>query len=165
MRLLAALADRLLCLALAVGAAQFPLYYAQYLTVVAGAQAEASRRYEALRGAAEALGLEVEAFVRRHEQNGDAVFQASGALHRDTLSRHAALRAALAELREAPAWAQPLRLARHYDADLAAAVEFQPGLPLSVAGAAWAGLGLLLAMLISATLGWLWRRPPLPVRA
>lgn len=155
MPFLARFLDRVLAVVLALGAAQAPVYLDQYTHVLAGVRLEATTRYQELVREAGALQLDVEAFVQRHEQNGDPVFQASGRIHRTTLERYQRFETSYRELTAASAWQWPLVLARQFDPDIHAAVRFTPGLPLSTEGLAYALAGVLLAGLISGTLGWL----------
>lgn len=147
--------DRLLAVVLALAAAQAPIYLDQYTQVLAGVRLEASTRYEELVREANALQLSVERFVQRHEQNADPVFQASGRIHRTTLERYRRFETSYRELTEASAWRRPVVLARQFDPQIHEALRFTPGLPLSTEGLVWALGGVLLAGLISGTLGWL----------
>lgn len=155
MPFLARFLDRVLAVVLAIAAAQAPVYLDQYTHVLAGVRLEAATRYEELVREAGALQLGVETFVQRHEQNADPVFQASGRIHRTTLERYRRFETSYRALTEASAWRRAVVLARQFDPDIHAAVRFAPGLPLSTEGLAYAVAGVLLAGLISGTLGWL----------
>jgi hypothetical protein len=152
------LLDRVFGVVLAVGAAQFPLYYAQYADTLAGAQSEAQARYLELERAAAAQQLSVDQFIEHHEDNGDAVFRASGEIHRTTVSRFRTLDSSLRQVRGAQVWEKPLVLARVYDRQVAQVLRFQPGLPLSGEGFIYALLGLLLATLLSALVRAMFRK-------
>lgn len=159
------LMGRVFVVLLALGAAQFPVYYAQYLQTLAGARVEAQARYEELQREAGSLQLSAEDFIVRHESNGDAVFQASGRIHRTTLQRWQQLNAAWQALSGATALEKPKLLAWHFDRRIDTATHFTPGLPLTVEGAVYGGAGLLIAWLISAVLGAVFlprRRQPRP---
>ena len=152
-RFIGGLGERMAGLLLALAALQFPVYYVAYANVVAGAQAEAQARYEELLTEAARLGLTVDDFVRRHEDNGDDVFRASGRIHRTTLERQQRYGVMRAALEQAVSWHKPLALARHWDRELAQSVRFQPGLPLTVEAAVYAFCGLMLGWLMGALLG------------
>ena len=152
-RFLGGLTGRILAVVMAVAAAQFPVYYAQYLQTLAGARQEAGLRYEALVREAGAVNLNAQDFIVRHESNGDPVFQASGRLHRHTLSRFTALDAAFKALSTAGPLHKPAALARHFDRTLAPAVKFTPGIPFTLEAAGYGLAGLLLAWLVSAGFG------------
>lgn len=161
-RFAAGFTERLVALLFALAALQFPVYYAAYSNVVAGARAEAQARYDELLAEAARLQLTVEAFVERHEDNADAVFQASGRIHRSTLERQQRYAAMDHALRGALAWEKPLVLARHWDTGLAQAAQFQPGLPLTLEAAAYGVTGLLLGWLLTALLALPLRPRPRP---
>jgi hypothetical protein len=161
-RFFGGLASRILAVTLAVAAAQFPLYYAQYLQTVAGARQEAEMRYQALVREAGAVNLNAQDFIVRHEQNGDPVFQASGRLHRQTLLRFEALDTSFKALSSAGLLQKPAALAQHFDRSLLPAVRFTPGLNFTVETGAYALAGLLLAWLISAAFGGLLLPPQRP---
>ena len=155
LRLGAGLLARILAVLMAVAAAQAPVYYDQYLQALAGVRQEAEVRYQELLREATALQLSVEEFIVRHEVNGDAVFQASGRIHRTTLERYQRFDAAYRALSSADAWHKPVQLAREFDPDIQAIVQFKPALTLSREALVWALCGVLAAWLISGTLGWL----------
>ena len=152
-RLFGGFASRVLAVALAVSAAQFPVYYTQYLQTLAGARQEASLRYAELLSEAGALNLGAEDSIVRHEENSDPVFQSSGRIHRTTLLRYQKLDAAWQALSGASGFERPLVLPRHFDRQLAQAVRFTPGLPLTLEAGAYALAGLLTAWLLSAITG------------
>lgn len=152
--------ERVMAVVFAITAAQFPIYYAAYSNTVAGVQLEAEARYLELQHEAALLQLDIEQFVRRHEDNADEVFQASGRIHRNTLRRYERFTAMNTALRDAPAWRRPLVLAQNYDPALQAATRFTPGLPLTVEAAVYALCGILLAWLLTGLGGAALRRAP-----
>lgn len=152
--------ERVMAVIFAIAAAQFPIYYAAYGNTVAGVQLEAEARYLELQQEAALLQLDIEQFVRRHEDNADEVFQASGRIHRNTLQRYERFTAMNAALRDASAWRRPLVLAQNYDPALHAATRFTPGLPLTLEAAVYALCGILLAWLLTGLGGAALRRAP-----
>ena len=152
-RFFGGLSGRVLAVVLAVSAAQFPVYYAQYLQTLTGARQEASLRYQELMREAGVLNLGAEDFIVRHEENSDPVFQASGRIHRTTLARFTKLDAAWQALSAATVFEKPMALLKHFDRQLAEAVRFTPGVPLTLEAAAYALGGIVLAWLISILLG------------
>ncbi len=152
-RLFGGFLSRILAVVLAVSAAQFPVYYAQYLQTLTGARQEASLRYEELMREAGVLNLGAEDFIIRHEENSDPVFQASGRIHRSTLARFKKLDAAWQALSSATALEKPKALIRHFDRSLAKALRFTPGLPLTLEAGGYALGGIVLAWLISTLFG------------
>ncbi len=149
LRLFGHLLDRVLVVVFAVGAAQFPMYYAQYADTLAGAQSEAAARYRELELAATQVNLSVDQFIERHASNTDPAIRESARLHRSTAIRFRRLEQALTRVREAPIWEKPIALAKVYDRQIAKAVQFTPGLPLTLEGLAWGFLGLLAAALLA----------------
>lgn len=150
---LGGLAGRVLALALAITAAQFPLFYDAYSHTLAGAQHEAQQRYEELEREAGKLHISVESFIVRHEVNPDTVFQASGRMHRTTLQHHARYSAMLNAVLRASAWEKPVVLKQNFDKGLFSATRFTPGLPLTVEGGVYALIGLLLGWAIATLIG------------
>lgn len=159
-RFLGGIGERVVAVVFAIAAAQFPIFYAAYSNTISGVQLEAEARYVELRHQAELLQLDVEQFIRRHEDNADEVFQASGRIHRSTLQRYARFTAMNTALRDAPAWRRPLVLVQNYDPELRSATRFEPGLPLTPEAAVYALGGLLLAWLLTGLGGAALRRVP-----
>lgn len=154
------LLERVFGLTLALCAVQFPVYFAAYCNTLAGAQLEAQTRYQELEREAASVPLSVNEFIQRHESNADAVFRASGRIHRTTIERYRRFTAMQAALSSAPLWARPWVLSQNFDRSLHLATRFEPGLPLSVEGGAYALGGLLLAWLLSSALGWVFTPKP-----
>ncbi len=152
-RLFGGLLGRIVAVVLAVGAAQFPVYYAQYVQTLDGVRAEAAGRYQELLREAGTLNLGAEDFIVRHEENSDPVFQASGRIHRTTLARFTRLDTAWQALTAATVFEKPAALLRHFDRSVAGAVRFTPGVPLTLEAAGYALAGILVAWLISALFG------------
>ena len=107
LQLFAGLLDRVLAVVLAITAAQAPIYYAQYSQVLAGVRLEAEARYLELQQEARRLHMSVEAFVTRHEASGEPTFQASGRIHRNTLTRYRLYDTAFQALRSASPTQKP----------------------------------------------------------
>ena len=148
-RFVGGLSERAIAVVLAVGAAQFPLYYSAYCNTLAGAKLEAETRYHELEREAAAVQLSVEPFIQRHENNSDAVFKASGRIHRTTLEHFQRYTAMDTALRSAPVWQRTVALAQNFDPELHGALRFEPGLPLTLEGGAYALAGLLLAWMLT----------------
>lgn len=144
------LLDRSLVVILALGCAQFPLFYEQYLDTLAGAHSEAEVRYRELERSAATLRLSIDQFIERHQDNADPVFRASGDIHRNTVARYRRFDAALTQMRGAAPWGKPVALAQFYDPQIAGAMRFEPGVPLTAEGLAYGFAGLLLAAMLGA---------------
>ena len=143
------LLDRSLVVVLALGAVQFPVFYEQYADTLAGAHSEALVRYQELERKAAEVRLSVDQFIERHQGNSDPVFRASGDIHRNTVTRYRRLDAALSRVRGAAPWEKAVVLAQVYDPQIAGAVKFEPGLPLTIEGLAYGFAGLLIAALLA----------------
>src|SRR5581483_7002837 len=128
------LIDRVFIVAVAIAAAQFPLFYADYANTLAGATAEAKTRYDELERAADRQHLSVDAFIEHHNASGDPAIRESGEIHRTTVTRYKRLQAALDDLRSAPIWRKPVVLAQHWDPAIFQAIRFEPGLPMTSEG-------------------------------
>ncbi len=148
-RLTGGLIGRVMVVAFALGAAQFPLYYLAYANTLAGARAEAEARMHQLELEAGQLQLDVETFIRRHETSADETFRASGRIHRTTLEHYQRYTAQDSALRAAEVWQKPWVLAKNFDPALHAVTRFEPGVPLTPEGGVYALAGLLLAWMLT----------------
>lgn len=153
MQWIGGLSSRLLLVVFVISAAQFPLYYLAYSNTLAGARAESEARFTQLQQEAAALQLDVETFIQRHEVNSDETFRASGRIHRTTVQRYRRYTAMESALREAVIWQRPWVLARNFDPVLHAATRFEPGVPLTLEGGAYALAGFLLAWVLTGLAG------------
>ncbi len=147
------LSSRIVAIVFAVSAAQFPLYYLAYSNTLAGAKLEAEARYRQLEQEARSLGLSIESFIQRHEINSDETFQASGRIHRTTQEHFTRYTAQDSALRSATVWQKPWALAKNFDPALHRVTRFEPGLPLTLEGGAYALAGLLVAWMLTALVG------------
>lgn len=152
------LIDRVFIVVVAVAAAQFPLFYADYANTLAGATAEAKVRYDELERAADRQHLSVDAFIEHHNASGDAAIRESGEIHRTTVTRYKNLQAALDDVRSAPVWRKPVVLTQHWDSTIFQAMKFEPGLPMTSEGLICGFAGLLLAALLGAGTRGVYRR-------
>lgn len=141
--------DRILCVAFALILAQFPVYVNQYVDVLSGARMEATKAYQALEAEAQKLGIDVERFVKHHEESNDSIFVASGRLHRRTIERYTSLNTAFTALTTASMWDKPFVFKQYYDSDIANAIQFELGVPFNTEGAVYALVGLMLGLIVS----------------
>lgn len=144
--------DRVLCAAFALVLAQFPVYVNQYIDVLSGARMEATKAYQALEAEAQRLNIDVERFVRHHEESNDSIFQASGRLHRRTIQRYKSLNEAFDALTTASIWQKPLVWRKYFDPDINQAIQFEWGVPFNTEGAVYALVGLMLGLILSLSL-------------
>ncbi|RMG70709.1 MAG: DUF2937 family protein [Bacteroidetes bacterium] len=149
------LVDRLICVAFAVVLAQAPVYMAQYIDVLSGAQMEAGKVYEELSVAARAFDLEVDPYLDKLAENADPMVRSNAEVQQNSVRRYRRYTEALKALRDRSAWVRPFMLMRHYDPSIHAAMDFEPNVPLTIEGAVYAGLGVLLALMVMAFFKWL----------
>ena len=152
------LIDRVFIVAVAIAAAQFPLFYADYANTLAGATAEARIRYDELERAADRQHLSVDGFIEHHISNSDPAIRESGEIHRNTVTRYKRLQAALDDFRSAPIWRKPVVIAQRWDPAIYQATRFEPGLPMTSEGLICGFAGLLLAALLGAGTRGVYRR-------
>jgi len=144
-----AMADRVWCVVCAVAAAQFPVYVNLYINVLAGARAEATISYNALRLTALSFHLSPRGFVQHLLESPDRIAQASGKLHEAALLRYERYNAAYDALTTADMWHKPFALYQYFDATLHEALVFTPNIPFTLEGLFYASAGLLLALCIA----------------
>jgi hypothetical protein len=144
------LLDRVICVVFAVVLAQAPVYMAQYIDVLAGAQMEAGKVYEELTVAARTFDLEVDPYLDKLASNADPMVRNSAEVQLNAVARYRRYTEALKALRDRSAWVRPFMLMRHYDPSVHAAMDFEPNVPLTIEGAVYAGLGVVLALLVMA---------------
>lgn len=147
--------DRIVCVVFAVVLAQAPVYMAQYIDVLSGAQMEAGKLYAELEGAAQAFGLEVDPYLDKLAANADPMVSNNAQIQQNAVGRYYRYSEALAALRDRSPWVRPFQLIRHYDPSIHAALDFEPNVPLTIEGAVYAGLGVLLALLVMGFFQWL----------
>lgn len=140
--------DRIVSVIGAIVFSQIPQFISQYIDVLSGALAESKRQVALIQQQAILLNLTIDEFVQRHVENSDPVFQGSGRIFQETLSRFEFLNSAYHSLIESSVWAKPFLFLSHYDSDLVSALRFRPALPLTWEGAVYAVLGMLLALIL-----------------
>ncbi|NLW08979.1 MAG: DUF2937 family protein [Firmicutes bacterium] len=176
-RFLDGLVDRVVSLAGAVGLAQFPQFFAQYLQRLGGHLEEARLVIARYRAAAETLDLTLEEYLAEHLASGNEIFVSSGQVMTGVLQRLGELEEAFLALQQAgpfTRWwffllkADPLIIRETFR-------YFQPGLPTTVEGLIYGLAGLFLAWglyrglmaLVRCTgrkIGALVRKPAAPVK-
>lgn len=149
--------------ALAIMLSQFPEYAQQYTQRLGGAVDElriVAEDFE--RGAGEA-GLTRQEAIARYEAAADPFLQERGVSMDRTLARYAELSAILARLRGADAWGRAQMLPELLDSEIGARTlgDFQPAVPVTIEGFAWAGAGFALGYLLVSAL---WRLLSMPFR-
>lgn len=132
---------------------QFPAYYDQYVQRLGGRLDQTKIEVARIDRAAEAERATRDDYIAAFETSAASPYRRHGQIMRDQLSDLRRLGAAYAALRPAQPLERPLRFARHADAEVAVATgrDFAPALPISLAGIAYAAIGLLAGLLTTMT--------------
>ncbi len=149
-RFLDSLLDRIVSIAGAFILCQFPQFKVLYLQRLGGHVDELSRIVKAYAVAAQSAGLSLEKFIARHLSSNVQEFVSSGRIMSDNVDRLNHLSAGLKAIKGAdPLWSLTT-FARYVDIDIARETmkTYTPGLPLSAEALVYAGIGLVLAMLV-----------------
>lgn len=142
------LLDRILCVLGAVVLAQAPVYMAQYVDVLSGAKMESGIVYSELSQLAESYNLSLDAYLGTLEANPDPMVRENIAVQRSAVDRHIRYVTAFEAITQASLWTRPFRFLQHRDPAIQQAVVFEPNVPLTLEGAVYALLGILLVMLL-----------------
>lgn len=129
---------------------QFPEFFQQYLQRLGGRLDEINLQVAQLDERAAAAGLDRYDYIRKFIGNGDPVIRREGRHLVDLVGRQVVLSQAYDALENAPPPMWAVRFAQHYDQNTAAAAMriYRPAVSLSVEGAVYAAVGLLLGALV-----------------
>jgi hypothetical protein len=146
------LADGIAAVVGAAGLSQFPEFFQQYLQRLGGRLDQAVVQRDRIAAAANEHALAVPDYVRRLVDNADPVVRSEGANAAAALADAARLQAAHDALLGASPWERPVAFARNFDPDLAHAAweRFVPAVPLSPESLIYAGVGLVLGLILLA---------------
>ncbi len=147
-RSLGSLADRILCVAAAIVLLQAPIYMNQYQNVLAGAQQEAERSYLRLQQIAADFDQTLREYINELLTNVNPKVVANAEEDAEKMARYEKYTASLAAFQQANVFSRPFVFLQHYDPALGSAVEFQPGLPITMEGFAYALVGIVLMMIL-----------------
>lgn len=142
------LTDRILCVVAAVVMLQTPIYMNQYQNVLAGAQMEAALSYNRLTQIAADFDQTLREYLDELLANDNPKVVANAEEDDEKVKRYESYTASLEAFQQANVFSRPFVFLRHYDPQLGNAVEFQPGLPITMEGFVYALLGILIAMLL-----------------
>lgn len=149
-RSIGTLTDRILCIVFAIVFAQAPVYMAQYIDVLSGAQMESRKLYDDLVERASKYDLTVEEFLERLLSNPDALVKENAEVSQSAVMRYKNYTEALDALLNSAAWVRPFRLMKYYDPSINAAIHFEPNVPLTWEGIAYGFIGMVIALLLIA---------------
>ena len=132
----------------ALTSSQFPSFYAQYLQSLGGRLDQARLQAARLEALAADLGLTAEAYIARLGASTDEAVSRAGGLASGLLEDRAQLQVAYDALAGAALWERPFSFAFWGDTAIAQATlnRYQPALPVTPEGFAYAALGLLLGL-------------------
>ncbi len=147
-RSIGSLTDRILCVVAALVFLQAPMYLNQYQNVLAGAQKEASISYQRLVEIASEFDQTIEDYLAELLANDNPKVVANAREDQEQVDRYHGYTEALAAFEASGPLKRPFVFLRYYNPTLATAVVFQPGLPLTMEGFAYALLGIVLMMLL-----------------
>lgn len=133
-------------LALGTALSQFPEYAQQYTQRLGGAVDELAIITAEFDSAAAEAGLSRNDALARYAVAGDAFIEGRGQSMQRTFARYQELTALQAELRGASGWDRLMLLPRYADSEIGARAleDFQPAVPVTLEGAAYAGGGFVL---------------------
>jgi hypothetical protein len=142
------LVDRVLCVVGAVLFSQVPEFMQQYLQRLGGHLDEARRQLAQFKNAAAQSGLTLDRLIGQTAANADPAVAKLGGVMTDTMTRAEHLQAAHDAILAASLWTRPFVFLRYLEADIARATWriFQPAVPTTFEGLAYALLGMLVLL-------------------
>lgn len=146
----------LFALFVALGFSQVPVFVQEYEQRLGGAMDELARVIDQDRANAQAVGMDLNAFLQKHELSGDTAFHKTGKAMRDRLDRQAQLQESVRVLDSAPVWQKPLIVAQTANRDMMRRTweKFSATLTLNPL---FGTVGLLLALLLRDIVAWIGR--------
>jgi hypothetical protein len=144
------IADGVFAIAGAAGLSQFPEFFRQYVQRLGGRFDQAAVQEERIVAAAREHGLATQDYVQRLLANADTVAQSEGRNVLAALSDAERLRTAYQALVGASPLERPVVWVRHLDDSVARATldQFVPAIPLSIEAVVYAGIGMLIGLII-----------------
>lgn len=155
------LTDRILCVIGAVLLSQGPEFMQQYLQRLGGHLEEARRQLALFQKTASQAGLTLEQFIQRTADIAEPSVAKLAGVMSESVNRVATLQAAYDALLHASAWERPFLFLRHMDVGIAkaTAIVYQPAVPTTAEGMAYALAGMLLMLAFYHWgLKWAWGR-------
>ncbi len=133
-------------LALGASLSQFPEYAQQYTQRLGGAVDELAIITAEFDSAAAEAGLSREDALGRYALAGDGFIEGRGQSMQRTFARYQELTALQAELESASGWERLMLLPRYADSEIGARAmdDFEPAVPVTLEGLAYAGGGFVI---------------------
>jgi|GEM_PF-2010801 len=142
------LADRVICVVMAIILAQGPIYTNQYLNVLSGALKEATINYNEIKEKAKENSLSVPAYIDRHVNSTEEIFRDTGEVLEKSVKRYDRYNEAFTAISASNVFMRPVNLITHFDPKLNEAVQFEPGVPVTMEGLGYAVIGILFGLLL-----------------
>lgn len=137
--------DRLCALAGALLFSQAPEFFQQYTQRLAGHVAELQRHVDILKQLAKQSGKTLHDYIHKFISNSDPDFSNQGTMMQKMVDRLNDLTLSLQSMQTASVWSRPWEFVTHLQEDIAygTMVHFKAGLPLTLEGACYAFIGML----------------------
>lgn len=144
--------DGLFAITGAAGLSQFPEFFQQYLQRLGGRLDQAVVQENRITAAARDHGLNIETYVRRLLSSADPVARSEAQNVSAALADADRLRASHDALTSATLYERPVVLTQYFDENLARATfdHFVPAMPVSIEGLVYAGVGMVIGLLLLA---------------
>jgi hypothetical protein len=141
-------------LALGILLSQFPEYAQQYTQRLGGAVDELRIITTEFENAATTAGLTRSEALERYRATKDSFIEGRGLSMAQTFARYEVLTATLAEIQGASGWERFTLLPKYLDTDIGRRTleHFNPAVPVTVEGIAYAGAGFILGYLTTSGL-------------
>lgn len=138
--------DRVFAVACAIICAQSPMFIQQYNQHLSGRVAELKYQVDSMAYAATLGHKSLDQYILRFIESGDIDFIRQGELMHRMTERYESFSIALNRLSEASLISKPFIFVRDFNWEIARSTfsEFQPGVPLTLEGFAYAILGIIL---------------------
>jgi len=136
----------------ATSSSQFPTYYQQYVQRLGGRLDQAQVQVERIEAAARENGLTVAQYIERFSASTDPAHQQQATILSSEIADLDRLRQAVDALTQAQPIARPWQFLQHIDVETARTTlnDFALGLPLTTEGLVYAGIGLVIGLIILA---------------
>jgi hypothetical protein len=133
-------------LVLGAGLSQFPEYAQQYTQRLGGAVDELRIITTEFEQAAKEAGLSRDEAIDRYSKTGDGFIAARGESMARTFTRYEQLSATFADIRGATGWERFTKLPEYFDTEIGrrALNDYQPAIPMTPEGLAYAGAGFFI---------------------
>lgn len=140
------IADRLLSILGAVGMAQFPQFFGQYIQRLGGHLQEARRTVYQYQQAADKLDISLEEYIAQHFAADNPVFKSSGEVIAELLNRVQHLEQAFNSMQQSNPFTRWFVFLQDADWEIARQTlsHYTPGLPTNLEGIIYGLSGLLL---------------------